>query len=152
MDVNKNTIIASGLSMPHSPRIHDGKIWIANAGTGEVGTVNPETGSFTPKTFVNGFARGLVFVGEHGITSTSKLRRRNPHLEAKMNDRGQSDICGLHIFNHETGNVDHCLEISAPIEVIYDVTFLPGFKNIILGGLDDDLSANLITLATHINS
>jgi uncharacterized protein (TIGR03032 family) len=156
MDVNKNTIIASGLSMPHSPRIHDGKIWIANAGTGEVGTVNPETGSFTPKTFVNGFVRGLVFVGEHGITSTTKLRRSKSFqglpIEEKLKDSGQSDICGLHIFNLETGNVDHCLEVSTPIDVIYDVTFLAGFKNILLGGLDDDLSANLITLATHFKS
>ena len=41
IDVASGEIVASGLSMPHSPRLYDGKLWLLNSGTGEFGTVDP---------------------------------------------------------------------------------------------------------------
>ena len=35
MDVLSNTIVAGGLSMPHSPRWHQGKLWLLSSGTGD---------------------------------------------------------------------------------------------------------------------
>ena len=37
IDVKQNEIIATGLSMPHSPRWYKGKLWLLNSGTGELG-------------------------------------------------------------------------------------------------------------------
>jgi len=34
VDVRSNQVIASGLSMPHSPRVHQGRLWLLNSGTG----------------------------------------------------------------------------------------------------------------------
>ena len=45
IDVTTNEIVASGFSMPHSPRLYDGKLWMLNSGTGEFGTVDPADGS-----------------------------------------------------------------------------------------------------------
>src|SRR5262249_50310519 len=36
MDVASNAVVAEGLSMPHSPRFHQGKLWLLNAGTGHL--------------------------------------------------------------------------------------------------------------------
>ncbi len=40
IDVASGEIVASGLSMPHSPRLYDGRLWLLNSGTGEFGTVD----------------------------------------------------------------------------------------------------------------
>lgn len=39
IDVESGEVVCEGLSMPHSPRWHDGKLWVLNAGTGELGHV-----------------------------------------------------------------------------------------------------------------
>ncbi len=37
MHIPTNTVAVTGLSMPHSPRWHQGKLWLLNSGTGELG-------------------------------------------------------------------------------------------------------------------
>jgi hypothetical protein len=77
IDVASGEIVASGLSMPHSPRLYDGKLWLLNSGTGEFGTVDRESGAFTPVAFCPGYARGLAFAGRHAVIGLSRPR---PHL------------------------------------------------------------------------
>ena len=43
--------MASGLSMPHSPRVYRGELWVLNSGTGFFGRVDRATGKFEPVTF-----------------------------------------------------------------------------------------------------
>jgi uncharacterized protein (TIGR03032 family) len=59
IDVASSEIVASGFSMPHSPRLYDGKLWLLNSGAGEFGVVDPADGTFTPVCFCPGYARGL---------------------------------------------------------------------------------------------
>ena len=42
LDVTTNQIIARGLSMPHSPRWYDGRLWLLESGAGRIGTLDPE--------------------------------------------------------------------------------------------------------------
>jgi protein O-GlcNAc transferase len=37
IDIHTNQILATGLSMPHSPRVYQDKLWLHNSGTGEFG-------------------------------------------------------------------------------------------------------------------
>ena len=75
IDVAENEIIATGLSMPHSPRWYKGKLWLLNSGTGELGYI--EGGQFVPITFCPGFVRGLAFWGDLAVVGLSKLRSVN---------------------------------------------------------------------------
>lgn len=36
----------TSLSMPHSPRWYDGKLWVLHSGTGGFGTIDPNTGAY----------------------------------------------------------------------------------------------------------
>lgn len=74
VDVATNEVVASNLSMPHSPRLHDGKLWLLNAGTGEFGLIDLDSGAFPAVTFCPGFARGLAFVGDYAVVGLSKAR------------------------------------------------------------------------------
>ena len=44
IDVASGEIITRGLSMPHSPRWHDGRLWVLDSGNGRLVTVDPESG------------------------------------------------------------------------------------------------------------
>jgi uncharacterized protein (TIGR03032 family) len=46
VDVESNKIVATGLSMPHSPRWYHDRLWLLNSGTGFLGTSDPHSGRF----------------------------------------------------------------------------------------------------------
>src|SRR5262249_32790478 len=60
IDVASNEVIVRGLSMPHSPRWHDGRLWVLESGTGRLLLVDQSTGNLQAVTEVPGFARGLT--------------------------------------------------------------------------------------------
>ena len=79
IDVASGEIVCEGLSMPHSPRIHNGELWVLNAGTGEFGVVEglrdgKGKGTFVPRIFCPGFLRGLDFIGNFAFAGLSKPR------------------------------------------------------------------------------
>ena len=41
IDVQTGEIVIGGLSMPHSPRLYRGRLWLLNSGTGELGWIEP---------------------------------------------------------------------------------------------------------------
>src|SRR5688572_3287325 len=44
IDVQTNDIVLNGLSMPHSPRVHEGRLWLCDSGTGRFGYVDRNHG------------------------------------------------------------------------------------------------------------
>ena len=89
--VPSGELAATGLAMPHSPRWHDGKLWLLNSGTGELGWI--EDGQFQALCFLPGFMRGLAFAAGCAVVGLSKLR--SPQftglpLEERLHAEGQS--------------------------------------------------------------
>ena len=78
VDVRSGEIVIGGLSMPHSPRLHRGKLWVLNSGTGEIGWIergsSAEGATFHVLAFCPGFVRGLAFHGKHAFVGLSKPR------------------------------------------------------------------------------
>ena len=131
IDVETSETVASGLSMPHSPRLYGDKLWILQAGTGEFGYIDTDEGKFNPLCFLPGFARGLSFIGDYAIVGLSKPRNNNTFNGLALNERldreGSEAKCAAYIINLNTGDVEHMLEIEG-IGEIYDVAVLPGIK------------------------
>src|SRR5690606_37782277 len=76
IDVETDEIVCEGLSMPHSPRWANGKLWVLNAGTGHLGWVDFEKKAFVPLAFCPGFLRGLSIVGNVAAVGLSKPRNQ----------------------------------------------------------------------------
>ena len=130
-----NSIAATGLSMPHSPRWHAGKLWLLNSGTGQLGWI--DNGRFEPLCFLPGFARGLAFVGGgaaggFAVVGLSKLR--SSHLSGLPLDQEllaaglPGGCCGLRVIDLATGVVVHSLDLPEPIDELFDVVTLPGVQ------------------------
>ncbi len=112
MHIPSNEIIATGLSMPHSPRWHQDRLWLLNSGTGELGYLDGER--FIPVSFCPGFVRGLDFFGDFALVGLSKLRSKNftgLALETRLAANNENPQCGLMIVDLRTGRQIHALHI-----------------------------------------
>jgi uncharacterized protein (TIGR03032 family) len=139
--IPSNEVVLRGLSMPHSPRWYQGKLWILNAGTGELGYVDDH--QFIPIAFCPGFVRGLAFWGDLAIVGLSKLRSASFSglvLEERLLAEGNTAQCGLIAINIHSGEIVHSLFLDKPIEELFDVVVLPNVcRPMSLGFQDEDI-------------
>jgi len=123
-------LAATGLSMPHSPRWHDGRLWLLNSGTGELGWI--EKDHFQPLCGLPGFVRGLAFVAGCAVVGLSKLR--SPQftglpLEKRLKAEGlPGGCCGLRVIDLQSGASLHSFDLPEPIDELFDVVLLPGVR------------------------
>jgi uncharacterized protein (TIGR03032 family) len=151
VDVASGEIVASGLSMPHSPRLHDGRLWVLNSGRGELGTVDPADGAFTPVAFCPGYARGLAFAGHYAIVGLSRPRNNQTFEGLDLDDRlAAKDAvprCGLIVVDLRSGETVEWLRFEHTIDELYDVAILPGVAQAeAVGFLGEDI-AQAVTMA-----
>jgi uncharacterized protein (TIGR03032 family) len=139
MDIRSNEIIADGLSMPHSPRLHNGELYFLNSGEGELVKLNPKTGEREVICFCPGYARGLSFMGDYALIGLSKPRENKSFnglaLNEKLEAKKISPRCGLQVVNLKTGDVEHTLSLEGVVTEIYDVATLAGITTPMAIGL-----------------
>lgn len=130
IDVASGDLVAQGLSMPHSPRVHDGRLWLLNSAAGDFGRVDLATGRFEPVTFMPGYARGLSFIGRFAVVGLSKARKSKTFSGLPLDDalaaKKAEPRCGLFIVDTATGDIVHWLRIEGLVDELYDVAVLPG--------------------------
>lgn len=130
VDIASGEVIAAGFSMPHSPRLYDGRLWVLNSGRGEFGVVDPASGVFTPIAFCPGYARGLAFAGRYAVIGLSRPRRNQTFEGLELDERlaGKDAVprCGLLIVDIDSGRAVEWLRFQHTIEELYDVAVLPG--------------------------
>lgn len=149
IDIATNKIVAEGLSMPHSPRYHDRKLWVANSGTGEIGYINRKTKSFHAFTFCPGFIRGLAFMNGYAIVTLSKPRYKRfdgLQLADTLEQRDADPWCGVQIISLADGSVAHWIRFDGAIQELFDVCILPGVKDAITLGPQSAEIKNFITI------
>jgi uncharacterized protein (TIGR03032 family) len=132
MDVRKNEIVCEGLSMPHSPRVHGGKVWLLDSGNANFGYVDLKTGKFEPVAFCPGYARGLTFVGDFAVIGLSKPRENKTFsglaLDDRLKEKNIEARCQLQVIDLKRGDVVHSLRIEGIVMELYDVIALPGVR------------------------
>jgi uncharacterized protein (TIGR03032 family) len=133
VDVGADAIVAAGLSMPHSPRWHRGRLWLLNAGSGELGTIDLDSGRFLPVAFCPGFLRGLSFCGDFAIIGSSEQREQRTmadlELDARLSALGVRARCALFVVDLRTGDVAHELRIEGAVRELFDTAVLAGARN-----------------------
>ena len=153
VDVDTDEIVCEGLSMPHSPRWHNGKLWLLNAGTGHLGWVDFETKRFVPFTFCPGFLRGLSMHGDIAAIGLSKPRNKRFEgldLDAELAKRDADPWCGVQFVSLVTGDVQQWVRFEGDLNEVFDVCFLPGVRNPMLVGLKTTDVRELITFESAI--
>jgi uncharacterized protein (TIGR03032 family) len=129
LEIPEGRVIASGLSMPHSPRLYRDRLWLHNSGTGYFGSIDPGGGRFEPLTFCPGYLRGLAFVGDYAVVGLSRPRDDKTFgglaLEEELAKRAADARCGLLVVALQNGDVAHWLRVDGLVRELYDVAALP---------------------------
>src|SRR5262249_25275515 len=128
LEVSSGEVISRGLSMPHSPRWHDGRLWLLESGTGQLVLVDPATGRRQRVAEVPGFARGLALSGPYAFVGLSKIRKTSAMDGVPLADRREQLKCGVAAVDLRSGQVLALLEFQTAVEEIFDVQLLPGLR------------------------
>ena len=143
IEVESDEIVAHGLSMPHSPRLHDGVLYVLNSGTGEFGRIDLSSGRFEAIAFCPGYLRGLAIAGRFAIVGLSRPRADNKtfaglKLGEELQRLNVSARCGLVIIDLKSGDCVHHATIAGVVEELYDVIALDGVRRPMALGFKSD--------------
>lgn len=125
IDVESGNTIAAGLWYPHSPRWHNGKLWVLESGTGGLCTVDVDSGQVTTVATLPGFTRGLSFAGDLAFVGLSKGRSSliDP---VPIAEHSESLECGVWVVDTVTGAPLAQFTFIGSVEEIYEVAALAG--------------------------
>jgi uncharacterized protein (TIGR03032 family) len=128
LDVPTGEIVARGLSMPHSPRWHDGRLWILESGTGRLALVDLATGRPQGVADLPGFARGLALCGPYAFVGLSRIRKSSAMDGVPLAERREQLKCGAAVVDLRSGQMMGLLEFRTAVEEIFDVQLLPDVR------------------------
>jgi uncharacterized protein (TIGR03032 family) len=155
IDVETDEIVTNELSMPHSPRVVDGKIYALDSGRGFLVQIDRETGKVTDLAFCPGWLRGLAIKGNHALVTVSKPRYGSFEglpIDAEMKERDASPECGVLIIDLATGETIEWLKIEGSVEELFAVELMPGVKCPMTIGPSNAEIVNKITFDPEIRS
>ena len=124
IDVLTGDVVVSGLAMPHSPRIHNGELYLLSSATEELMRVDAEAGTVESIIKVDGFIRGLSFKGDFAFIGTSKLRKS--HAFGDLPIASKKIKAGVHVVNLRTKEKVGEILYEDDLREIYDVHVLDG--------------------------
>jgi uncharacterized protein (TIGR03032 family) len=130
IDVESGEFICRGLSMPHSPRWHNGRLWVLESGAGSLATVDLNSGRLESVALVPGFTRGLDFVGPFALIGLSQVRETALFSGIPITDRlpVEERKCGVWMVDTRSGQIVAFLRFEAGVQEIFAVTVLPGLR------------------------
>ena len=130
IDLNSEEIVARGLSMPHSPRWYNGRLWLLESGTGGFGWVDPATGKYETIVQLDGFTRGLDFCGNLAFVGLSQVRETAVFSGIPITERLQPTdrTCGVWVIDITSGEVIAFLKFEDALQEIFAVSVLPGMR------------------------
>jgi uncharacterized protein (TIGR03032 family) len=126
IDVASGEVVISGLSMPHSPRWHGGRLWLLESGRGTLAHADPSDASVETVAELPGFTRGLAFAGETAFVGLSQIRETATFGDLPVTERLQERQAGVWMVDLRTGQIAGFLRFEDLVQEIFDVAVLPG--------------------------
>jgi uncharacterized protein (TIGR03032 family) len=155
IDIASDAIVAEGLSMPHSPRLHGEAPYLIESGRGYLVRFDRDSGKREDVTFCPGFARGLAFVAHYAVVTVSLPRSGafdGLPVEQTMQATGATPRCGLLVVDLRNGDIVHWFRLRGDVTELFDVgvilnircprgiaPYAPGLEEAIRGeGMEND--------------
>ena len=131
IDVQADRIVTDALSMPHSPRVANGALWVLDSGRGYIARVDEKTGAKENVCFCPGFLRGMTIWNGHAIATVSLPRDgtfRGLELDENIRSRDGLPWCGIQIVDLRMGGIVEWLRLEGFIKELFDVAVIPGSR------------------------
>ncbi|WP_260432444.1 TIGR03032 family protein [Burkholderia sp. Bp9140] len=128
MEVPSGRIVASGLSMPHSPRVIGGRLHVLEGGRGQVLKIDPQTGARRVLAKLPGFTHGLAEYGGVLFVGLSKLRDKRGPQGLPIEREADAIVAGVAALDANSGAVLGILQFFNGVDEIFDVQVLPNVR------------------------
>jgi len=128
IDVENDEFVCRGLSMPHSPRWYQGKLWVLESGNGSLATVDIETGSLETVAELPGFTRGLDFIGPYAFVGLSQVRESAVFSGISLTERVSERSCGVWVVDIRSGQIVAFLKFEDAVQEVFAVSVLQGIR------------------------
>lgn len=144
IDVETDRVVTDELSMPHSPRAVNGRLYALDSGRGFLVEVDTKTGRLSDIAFCPGFLRGLAIHGNYALVTVSKPRQggfTDLPIEREMNRRFATPMCGVLIVDLGNGDIVEWMKIEGDATELFAVELMPNVvcpMSIGLGTLEFD--------------
>jgi uncharacterized protein (TIGR03032 family) len=128
MDVESGEVLVRGLSMPHSPRWHAGRLWVCESGNGTLGYLDPRTGQYQAVAATPGFTRGLDFAVDLAFVGLSQVRESAVFSGIPITQRlsAEERTCGVCVVDLARGEPVALLRFDEGVQEVFAVQLLPG--------------------------
>ncbi len=128
IDIDSNEILLRRLSMPHSPRWYQDKLWVLESGQGSLAEVDLRTRSWRTVAEMPGFTRGIDFYGPLAFVGLSQVRESAVFSGIPLVQRLRERTCGVWVVHIETGQTVGFLRFEAGVQEIFAVQVLQGVR------------------------
>jgi uncharacterized protein (TIGR03032 family) len=130
LDVPSGATLCAGLSMPHSPRWHNGRLWVLESGCGGIGHVDMATGCYEELAQLPGFTRGLDFYGPLAFVGLSQVRESAVFSGIAIAEQPLAErCCGVWVLEATNGRTVAFLKFEDAVQEIFSVQVLPGTRS-----------------------
>jgi len=148
LNVDTGKILLRGLSMPHSPRKYNDKLWLLESGEGSLARVNLQAGKLETVTKLPGFTRGLDFCGPLAFIGLSQVRETATFSGLPLTDRLEERTCGVWVVDLRDGRTVAFLRFEAAVQEIFAVQVLHGVRYPDIIHDNEELVGNSFVLPT----
>lgn len=129
IEVPSGDVIADKLSMPHSPRLHNGQIWVLESGRGGLGVVDRASGRYQMVAELPGFTRGLDFHGNLAFVGLSQVRESAVFSDISIASLPPNErSCGVWIVDVNTGRTVSFLRFEGAVQEVFAVQVLSPWR------------------------
>jgi uncharacterized protein (TIGR03032 family) len=128
IDVESGETVLRGLSMPHSPRWFDGRLWLLESGKGTISVADLDDGTCETVAELPGFTRGLLFAGGLAFIGLSQVRETATFGGLPLMERLDERLCGVWAVNPQSGQIVGFLRFEELVQEVFDVALLPGLR------------------------
>lgn len=146
LEVPSGRIIADRLCMPHSPLMIGNRLFLLEAGTGELVEIDRITGDRRLVCSLPGFARGLAALGDYVFVGLSLPRGKHPFEGLPVVNMVDELICGLAAIHIGSGEIVGTLRYIGGCTEIHDIKIMPNTAVLGISGYDTDTATLAIDL------
>jgi uncharacterized protein (TIGR03032 family) len=149
IDIRTDEVVAEGLCMPHTPRLHNGNLWFLEAGRGYICRIDRRTKKVERVVWRPGFLRGLRFHRKYAFVCCSAPRDETFNglpLDEELSKRNEEARCALDIIDLERGEVLHSVTITGSVKEIYDMAPIENCRQPLLYGIEGDDIRKIVVL------
>lgn len=134
LSIPDGTPIASGLCMPHSPRLHAGDLWVLNSGMGQLLKIDLATGRGEVVAVFPGYARGMTFFGSHAFVGLSRIRETSAFGDLPLSEFQDQLRCGIAVVELTTGKTVATFQFLSGVDEIFDLVLIPDANAVQISG------------------